>query len=123
LFIQPTVYLEVFGLTAIEALATGTPLLLSTAGSGSEIIASSEVGVLVKNSLSLIEQAEEWQNKITDAIDLDELANAFEGALKRKWNYLAIRKYVEELFSIKAMTDKYLNFYKEVMEGEWWGDV
>jgi len=119
LFIQPTVYLEAFGLTAIEALATGTPLLLSTAGSGPEIVASSEVGVLVRNSLSLVEQAEEWQNKITDAIDLNELANVFESALKRKWNYLAIRRYVEERFSIKAMADKYLKLYELATEGGW----
>jgi len=121
LFIQPTVYLEAFGLTAAEALATGTPILLSTAGSGPEIVTDA-VGVLATNKLSLREQAQ-WMSNVTRAIDIHDLNRVFNKALDTKWNHEAIRGYAKEKFNISVMANNYLNLYKEVMEGKWWGYV
>ncbi|MCG2864615.1 MAG: glycosyltransferase [Vulcanisaeta sp.] len=120
LFIQPTVYLEAFGLTAAEALATGTPLLLSTAGSGPEIVKDSSVGVLVKNKLTLIEQAERWVDMWQSAIDVDELNAVFRDAISRRWNYKAIREYAKQYFDISVMANKYMKLYERAIAGERW---
>ena len=120
LFIQPTVYLEAFGLTAVEALATGTPILLSTAGSGPEIVTDT-VGVLVPNKLSLREQAEEWVQKASRAINMSELNKTLHTALNRKWDHEAIRAYARAKYDIKVMAQSYMELYKEVIEGRWWG--
>jgi len=120
LFIQPTVYLEAFGLTAVEALATGTPILLSTAGSGPEIVTDT-VGVLVPNKLSLREQAEEWVQKASRAINMSELNKMLHTALNRKWDHEAIRAYARAKYDIKVMAQSYMELYKEVIEGRWWG--
>jgi len=120
LFIQPTVYLEAFGLTAAEALATGTPILLSTAGSGPEIVADA-VGVLVPNRLSLREQAEEWVQKASRAINMSELNKALHTALNRRWDHEAIRAYARAKYDIGVMAQNYMELYREVMEGKWWG--
>jgi glycosyltransferase involved in cell wall biosynthesis len=120
LFIQPTVYLEAFGLTAVEALATGTPILLSTAGSGPEIVTDT-VGVLVPNKLSLREQAEEWVQKASRAINMSELNKALHTALNRKWDHEAIRAYAKMKYDIRVMAQNYMELYREVIEGRWWG--
>jgi glycosyltransferase involved in cell wall biosynthesis len=120
LFIQPTVYLEAFGLTAAEAMATGTPVLLTTAGSGPELVRDDSVGVLVRNRLTLIEQAEQWSSKLNSAIDIDELNSAFRSALSRKWNYKAIRDYAKQNFDISVMANRYMKLYERVINNEYW---
>ena len=45
-FLQPTQYTEAFGLTAIEALACGTPVILASKGSAPEIVQSGKTGFL-----------------------------------------------------------------------------
>ena len=120
LFIQPTLYLEAFGLTAAEAMATGTPVLLSTAGSGPEVVKSDEVGVLVRNRLSLREQAESWFENQQYAIDIDELNSAFRDALSRKWDYKRIRDYAKENFDVSVMAQRFMNLYEKLMHGYTW---
>jgi len=122
LFMQPTVYLEAFGLTAIEAMATGTPVLLSTAGSGPEIVKAKTVGLLVRNKLSLKEQAEEWRSHILDAIDIEELRQAVEEGLERRWRHEDIRAYAEERFDVSMMGKRYVELYEGLIRGESWGD-
>lgn len=119
LFIQPTVYLEAFGLTAIEAMMTGTPVLLSTAGSGPEIV-TEDVGVLVRNRLTLEEQAEKWYENLQSAIDLDELNTVFREAISRKWDYRRIRERAVERFDISVMANNYMKLYEAVLRGETW---
>ena len=45
-FLQPTQYTEAFGLTAIEALACGTPVILASKGSAPEIVQPGKTGFL-----------------------------------------------------------------------------
>jgi len=57
----------------------------------------------------------------TRAIDVHDLNRVFNKALDTKWNHEAIRGYAKEKFNISVMANNYLNLYKEVMEGKWWG--
>jgi len=104
----------------VEALATGTPILLSTAGSGPEIVADA-VGVLVPNRLSLREQAEEWVQKASRAINMSELNKALHAALNKRWDHEAIRAYARAKYDIGVMAQSYMMLYREIMEGRWWG--
>ncbi len=121
LFLQPTIYLEALGLTAIEAMSTGTAVLLSTAGSGPELVRR-DVGLLVRNKLSLREQALEWHKHIMDAIELDELQQLIEESLERKWDYAAIRDYAKSRFDVSVTARNYLQLYEKLMNGKYWGN-
>jgi len=118
LFVQPTIYLEAFGLTAAEAMAAGTPVLLSTAGSGPELVKDG-VGLLVRNKLDLLQQANEWQKHIDDAIDVEELAQKIEEGLESKWSCRGIREYARERFDISRMADSYIKLYEKALRGGW----
>jgi glycosyltransferase involved in cell wall biosynthesis len=102
-------------------MATGTPVLLSTAGSGPELVKSS-VSLLVRNKLSLKEQALEWHKHIMDAIELDELRQLIEESLERRWDYVAIRDYAKSRFDASVMARNYLQLYEEIINGRYWGD-
>jgi len=118
LFVQPTIYLEAFGLTAAEAMAAGTPVLLSTAGSGLELVKDG-VGLLVRNKLDLLQQANEWHKHIDDAIDVEELAQKIGEGLETKWSYGEIREYTKERFDISRMADSYIKLYEKALRGGW----
>ncbi|MEE9608343.1 MAG: glycosyltransferase [Myxococcota bacterium] len=84
---------EPFGLSMIEAMACGVPVIAIGRGSVREIVSDGETGFVVS--------------------DRDAAAAAVEriGALDR----VAVRKRVEAHFSVDRMTDGYLRVYQEVL--------
>jgi glycosyltransferase involved in cell wall biosynthesis len=88
-------FAEPFGLSVVEALATGTPVIARPRGSLPELIEDGRTGFLVK--------------------DLDEAAEAVErlSTLARH----ACRQEAETRFSAERMVDDYLALYQEVVAG------
>lgn len=84
---------EPFGLSLIEAMACGTPVIARPRGSIPEIIKNGETGFIIES----IDEAVQALEKI-DTLD------------KRK-----LRQHVRENFSVEKMVDGYINVYKEVM--------
>ena len=84
---------EPFGLSLIEAMACGTPVIAIPRGAIPEIIDDQKTGFLVKDR----EEAIAALSKIPD--------------LKRK----DCRRSVEERFSVGNMVDKYIEVYKQIL--------
>lgn len=94
---------EAFGLTILESMACGTPVIAYEVGAASEIIVEGKNGFLVKdNSPEGIVRA----IKIIESMD--------------KEKYLAMRKYcrqrVEENFSLNKMVNEYIETYAEIYQ-------
>lgn len=93
--LSPIRWDEPFGLSVIEALASGTPVITTPRGAMPELV-TADVGFLCA----------------TD----EEFARAFAevGAINRR----RCREYADERFSIERMTDGYLDLYRRVLDGE-----
>ena len=86
---------EPFGLSVIEAMACGTPVIAVNRGSMPELIEHGRTGFLV-------DTAEE-------AVGLVEAAGALDRA--------AIREAVAQRFSVERMADEYIALYRRILEG------
>ena len=84
---------ERFGLTMIEAMACGTPVLASRLGSTVEIVSDGETGFLCDSPLEAVTR-------------VPELAR-----ISRR----SCRERVERMFSIERMVDRYCTFYAEAL--------
>ena len=91
----PVRWHEPFGIAVIEAMSRGLPVLSSPYGSLPELIVPG-TGVICRN--------------------IDELVEALENP--PPWDREAIRRYVEENFSIATFTRRYVELYRKVVEGE-----
>lgn len=92
-FLNPIQWEEPFGMVMIEAMAVGCPVISFNRGAASEIVAHGKSGFLV-NTL------EEMVQCIPQLDGLDRFA---------------VRDYVLQNFSVKAMAEQYLNVYKKVI--------
>jgi glycosyltransferase involved in cell wall biosynthesis len=92
--IAPIQWREPFGLFMVEAMACGTPVIVTNMGSAPELVKDGETGFVVRN-------------------DIDEFVNAIRkiDEIKRK----ACRKRVEEMFSREKMTEGYLKIYEKII--------
>lgn len=97
-FIQPTQYQEAFGLTAIESLACGTPVILMNRGSAPEIVKHGETGFLCDSMGDLL-------TAVTQI-----------GRIKRQ----RCRKDAIERFDKSVMCSRYVELYGRVLRGEQW---
>ncbi len=84
---------EPFGLSMIEAMACGVPVIAIGRGSVREIVSDGETGFVVSD-----------RDSATAAVDRI-------GGLDR----VAMRKRVEARFSVDRMTDEYLRVYQEIL--------
>ncbi|MBW2290559.1 MAG: glycosyltransferase, partial [Deltaproteobacteria bacterium] len=84
---------EPFGLSMIEAMACGVPVIAIGRGSVPEIVVNGETGFVVSDRQAALAAVERL------------------GALDRA----AVRKHVEARFSAERMTDAYLRVYQEVL--------
>jgi glycosyltransferase involved in cell wall biosynthesis len=86
---------EPFGLSVIEAMACGTPVIASARGSMPELIDHGVTGFLV--------------NSVSEAIDaVDRIGEIERGACRRA---------VSERFTVERMADRYLALYREILNG------
>lgn len=93
LLLHPINFNEPFGLSIIEAMACGTPVVALNKGSMPELITNGENGFLVNNSDEAIERIKEIDN------------------ISR----IKCRKVVEEKFSKESMAKKYIDVYKKIL--------
>jgi glycosyltransferase involved in cell wall biosynthesis len=89
----PIDWAEPFGLTMIEALACGTPVVARSCGSVPEVIRDGEVGSIADSIEDLVAAI-----KRIDVIDR-----------------ARCRRYVEEHFSVGVMTDRYEAVYRKLV--------
>jgi len=93
--LHPINFDEPFGLSVVEAMACGTPVIAFNRGSMPEVICNGRTGFIV----SSIEEAVEKSFKVKE-LDRGEC-----------------RKWVEEKFSADRMVDDYIRVYKEILDG------
>ena len=91
--LHPINFNEPFGLSVVEAMACGTPVIAFKRGSMAEVIHNTKTGFLVKS----IEEAVNVLDYIKDI------------------NRLNCRKWVEEKFSVDRMVDDYINVYEKIL--------
>ena len=100
-FLFPLQWEEPFGLTMIEAMACGTPVVVFRRGSVSEIVKNNKTGFVInpfgKNKKPNLEGFIKAIKKI-DEIDRKEC-----------------RKHVEENFTVKKMVDEYEKLYYKIL--------
>ncbi|MDH3974433.1 MAG: glycosyltransferase [Deltaproteobacteria bacterium] len=94
MLLHPINFDEPFGLSVVEAMACGTPVIAFNRGSMAELIRDGVNGFLVT--------------------DLDEAVHAADrlGEIDRAH----CRKFVEENFSVERMVDDYIKIYEEIIE-------
>ncbi len=92
--ISPVQWDEPFGITTIEALACGTPVIAIKRGSMPEILIDSKVGYLCSNIDEMIE-------RVGDVGKIDRSA---------------CRRHVEQHFTSKLMAQGYLKCYEKVLK-------
>jgi len=88
-------FAEPFGLSVVEAMACGTPVIATRKGSMAEIIEDGVNGFLV-------DSPDEAAEAIERAADLDRAA---------------VRRSVERRFHVDRMADDYLALYRRILEG------
>lgn len=94
--LNPLVWKEPFGLTMIEAMACGSPVIAFDSGSVREIIVDKKTGYIVD--------------------DVEEMIYAV--AKINKINRLDCRTHALKNFNAKLMTDKYEKLYYEILESK-----
>lgn len=92
--LHPINFAEPFGLSVVEAMACGTPVIAFSRGSMPEIVRHGETGFLVDG--------------IDAAVDAVARAGEIDRARCRAW--------VEERFTADRMVDDYLRVYRQVLE-------
>ena len=92
--LHPISFDEPFGLSIVEAMACGTPVIAFNRGSMPEIIANGITGFLVNN--------------------LDDMAEAV--VKTKQLDRLRCRKLIKERFSVERMVQDYLRVYEKIIE-------
>ena len=94
LLVHPISFSEPFGLSVVEAMACGTPVVAFNKGSMPELIRDGATGFLVENKEEAIEKI-----KMIDSID------------RRN-----CREHVERHFSKEIMAKRYIDVYKQILK-------
>ena len=94
--LHPIQFDEPFGLSVIEAMACGTPVIAFNRGSMPELIKNGKNGFLVEN--------------INQAIDSVARINEIDRSY--------CRRHVEKYFTVDRMIHEYIQVYKMILEGE-----
>ncbi len=94
LLLHPISFSEPFGLSVVEAMACGTPVVAFNKGSMPELISDGENGFLAENSEEAIEKI-----KMIDTVS------------RRN-----CREHVEQHFSKEIMTKRYIDVYNQILK-------
>jgi glycosyltransferase involved in cell wall biosynthesis len=92
-FLHPTTIPEPFGLTLIEAQATGTPVIGFGKGSVAELVRHRETGFVVHD--------------VTEAVEAVHKLETIDRNQCRRW--------IEEYFTIESMTNGYIKVYEKIL--------
>ena len=116
LFLFPLQWEEPFGLTLIESMACGTPIVAYARGSIPEIVKDGETGFIVNSSDDDIRG-----NWIIKKTGIDGLCEAVERIYSMpeeeyKKMRLACRVHIEKNFTVEKMVDQYEEVYREVID-------
>jgi glycosyltransferase involved in cell wall biosynthesis len=93
--LAPIQWREPFGLFLVEAMATGTPVVVTNMGAAPELVGHGETGFVVGNAPS------EFVSALRDIPSISRHA---------------CRKRVEQYFSMDAMAQGYLNVYNKIID-------
>ena len=101
-FCSPSVHGEAFGNVAVEAMASGKPVVVTRSGGFPEIVENGKVGTIITKM-----RKEELAQAIIEILESE--------ILQKKMG-TAARKRAEESFSWDSAANRYLKLYKEVIE-------
>lgn len=107
-FLFPLRWDEPFGLTMIEAMACGTPVIAYNRGSVSEIVRDGLTGFIIEPEDSVLDS--KWIIKKKGMAGLEEAVGRI-GEIDRK----ACRKHVEDNFTVEKMADGYEKVYRTIL--------
>jgi len=115
LFLFPLRWEEPFGLTIVESMACGTPVVAYARGSIPEIVKDGETGFIVNPSDDDIRG--NWIIKKTGIAGLCEAVERIYSMPLEKYKAMrfACRKHVEENFTVERMVDQYEEVYKQIL--------
>lgn len=109
-FIFPLRWSEPFGLTLIESMACGTPVIAYNRGSVSEIVRDGLTGFIIEPEDS--KEDSKWAIKKKGKEGFLEAIKRI-GEIDRK----NCRKHVEENFTTEKMTEEYEKVYRKILNG------
>lgn len=115
LFLFPLRWEEPFGLTLIESMACGTPIVAYARGSIPEIVKDGETGFLVNSSDDDIRG--NWIIKKTGIEGLCEAVERIYAMPEDQYKQMRLncRAHVEKNFTVEHMVDQYVEVYKEIL--------
>lgn len=115
LFLFPLQWEEPFGLTLVESMACGTPVVAYARGSVPEIVKDGETGFIINPSDDDIRG--NWIVKKTGIEGLCEAVERIYSMPEEQYKAmrLACRAHVEKHFTVERMVDEYINVYKEIL--------
>lgn len=114
-FLFPVQYEEPFGLTLVESMACGTPVVAYARGSVPEIVKDGETGFIVNPSKD--DKHGNWIIKKTGIDGLCEAVERIYSMPEEKYKAMrkACRDHVEKHFTVERMVDDYINVYEEIL--------
>ena len=94
--LHPVTWPEPFGLTMVEAMACGCPVIAFREGSIPEVVQNNKTGFVVEKEKEMVHAVEKIKS------------------ISRKY----CRAYVEKKFNLKKMADHYEKLYYEIVDGK-----
>lgn len=115
-FVAPLQWEEPFGLTFLEAMASGTPIVAFARGSVPEIIRDGETGFIVNPSETDIRGS--WITQQTGIAGICEAIERIYGMPDQDYANMQIkcRERVETYFTISKMVDCYESIYQTILQ-------
>ena len=116
-FVFPLLWEEPFGFTVVESMACGTPVIAYARGSMSELIKDGETGYLVNPSDTDVRG--NFITKKTGFEGMCEAVRKLYALPEEEYKFMRkkSREHVEKMFNVDDMVDKYVAYYKEILEG------
>jgi len=97
IFAAPPIWQEPFGLVAVEAMATGLPVVASDVGGLRDIVTDGETGYLFANG-NFIELADKLEKLLDDADLRMKMGTAGRRRVKNSYDWSVVMKRYENIF-------------------------